>query len=81
MSRHNTVTNVLTLETEPSKDCIDSPARLLTVEQARGYLNVSASTMERLITSRRIRVAKILGCRRIDSDDLKGFIERCKRNA
>jgi excisionase family DNA binding protein len=64
------------LKTENSPDRDFSESALLTLEQVRILLNVSLSTIERLVRNQQLPIIKIAGCRRVDPVDLEKFKRR-----
>src|ERR1051325_9359056 len=54
-------------------------SQLLTIEQARRRLNVSRSTIQRMMAEKQFRVVRFsTTCVRVDIADLERYISRCK---
>lgn len=51
---------------------------LLTIAEVRQRLNISASTLERLIRNKELPILRIAGCRRIDPVDLERYEKRSR---
>lgn len=57
----------------------DSPARLLTVEDAAGFLSVSRSRLYELIAAGELSSVSIGRSRRVSLGDLEEFVESRRR--